>query len=200
MKIHKLKLGPLNTNTYILEKENNCLIIDCPSDDEYEINKIKNITKDKNILGIIYTHNHFDHIGGGYKFKIPQFMHKKDIESIKNQIELGKYFNYPKIFLPNVKTLEKIPQEIKGIFNFKIIETPGHTKGGICILFEKEKIIFTGDTLFKGTWGRTDFDGNENDMKKSLQKILRLNPKIIVYPGHGHNSMINNEKNLLEKL
>lgn len=200
MKIHKLKLGILRTNCYILERNNNCLIIDCPSDKNEDLNKINQVCKDKNLLGILYTHNHFDHIAGGHRFNIPQFMQENDIATLKNQINLAENHNVENLILPNVKSFDEVPKEILAIFKFEILETPGHTNGGVCILFRNEKICFTGDTLFKGIIGRTDLGGSIKEIKQSLRNILKLNPKIRIYPGHGYESTIGEEKSILRKI
>jgi len=194
MKIHTLVLGPLATNTYIIEKDNCCILIDCPSDKEEDIKKIEKICQDKEVFGIIYTHNHFDHISGGYKFKYNQYMHKKDIETLEKQIDFAKTFLNTSITLPKVKKLEKIKKKVLNVFGFRIIETPGHTKGSICILFEDEKILFAGDTLFKESFGRYDLeDGNFFELRQSLNLLLELDPYTKVYPSHGKTTKIYDE-------
>ena len=82
---------------------------------------------------------------------------------------------------------------------FEIIETPGHTKGGICIYFEKQKVLFSGDTIFKGTYGRTDLPSSSyQDMKNSIKKLMKLPDDINIYPGHGILTNIKDEKKLYE--
>ena len=85
-----------------------------------------------------------------------------------------------------------------GELEFKIILTPGHTKGGICIYNEKERLIFTGDTLFSGSWGRTDLpSGNFEEIMKSINdRLMSLPDETIVYPGHGKTTMIQDEKDI----
>ena len=107
---------------------------------------------------------------------------------------------YPKLTLPTIQSIKEIPPEIRTIFKFEIIETPGHTKGGICILFKKEKICFTGDTLFKKTYGRTDLDGSLDEMKNSLRTLFRLRSDTVIFPGHGYQSTIGEERSNLYKI
>ena len=84
-------------------------------------------------------------------------------------------------------------------FKFNIIHTPGHTPSSICFYFKQEKIIFTGDTLFKRGIGRYDFSySSKKDLKKSLKKLLKLPEDTVVYPGHGENTTIKDEKDILK--
>jgi len=83
-----------------------------------------------------------------------------------------------------------------GTIHFKVLHTPGHTKGGVCLLFEH--FIFTGDTLFQGTYGRTDVGGNKEDMRTSLQMLAQLDETLVVYPGHGRSTTIANEKSWIK--
>jgi glyoxylase-like metal-dependent hydrolase (beta-lactamase superfamily II) len=86
-------------------------------------------------------------------------------------------------------------QEIKLSFaTFKVLHTPGHTKGSICLLFDG--FLITGDTLFAGTVGRTDLDGGSSEeMFVSLSKLKKLNPSLVIYPGHGIETTLANELN-----
>ena len=163
MKIDKVVVGPLETNCYILNINNKCLVID-PGD---EYNKIKKIIADNEVIGVIVTHHHFDHVGA------------------------LKYFD--KSLLLDKNNLEEKEYNIFG-FNFEIIYTPGHKEDSITIYFKKENIMFTGDFIFKGTIGRMDLPGgNYKDMLKSLNKIKNYSMNITIYPGHGATTMLCNE-------
>lgn len=126
--------------------------------------KIKKKVGSKNILGAIVTHHHFDHVGALDSFE--------DIYDVNNLKE-------------GINTL--------GPFNFETIYTPGHTDDSICIYFKEENIMFTGDFLFKDGIGRVDLGGNIIDMQNSLVKINTYNEKIIIYPGHGDQSILGYE-------
>lgn len=168
MKVERVVTGYLHENCYILAKGNNCLIVD-PGDDYY---LIKEKIKDKNIVGILLTHNHFDHIGA--------------VEDIKKEYNIEVY---------SYKNLNEGKNNI-GNFSFEVIYTPGHTSDSICFYFYEDKIIFTGDFLFKESIGRWDLEtGNYNDMEKSIKKIKKYNDDIVIYPGHGEESTIFYEKN-----
>ncbi len=198
--IFSYSLGELATNCYIVAGGKNCIIIDPADSPEFIAEEIQR----KNLLpkAIVATHGHFDHILGvaGIQliFQIPFLINRKDGFLITNaQNSAQKWLNRkieepnPKIdkFLEN-KDKIKIGDEI-----LEVIETPGHTPGSICLYNKKNKIIFTGDLLFKNGVGRTDFSyGDENLLKKSLKKIFKLPPDTIIYPGHGPLTKIKDEK------
>lgn len=155
MLINRIIVGVLETNCYILSIGNKCLVID-PGD---EYNKLKEVIGSKEILGVIITHHHFDHVG------------------------VLKYFD--KTLILDKYNLEEKEYNIDN-FKFEVIYTPGHKEDCITIYFRKERIMFTGDFIFKDSIGRTDLPGgNMVDMLNSLNKIGRYDKDIIIYPGHG---------------
>ena len=161
MNIIKIPVGLLNANCYILEKGNKLLIID--PGDEYE--KIKENINGKEILKILITHHHEDHIGA------------------------LKYFDQDLILAPQEKTYNIGP------FTFEVIQTKGHTQDSVTYYFPHENVMFTGDFLFKETIGRTDMEtGSMEDMKKSLNKIKKYQNNIKIYPGHGPSTTLKQEK------
>ena len=163
MKIDKVVVGTLDTNCYILSLNNKCIIID-PGD---EYSKIKQVIDDKEIVGVIITHYHFDHIGALNYFDGNLVLDKSNLEEKEYNIDC---------------------------FNFEVIYTPGHKEDAITIYFRKEKIMFTGDFIFKNAIGRTDLPGgNYKDMLKSLDKIKNYSMNITIYPGHGDITMLCNE-------
>ena len=162
MIIKRIKVGYLETNCYILIKENNALIID--PGDEYE--KIKNQIENLNVLAILITHHHFDHVGALEYFKNTKII---DCKSEKKQY--------------NIKN-----------FKFEIIETKGHTNDSISFYFKEENIMFVGDFVFKESIGRTDLEtGNNEEMKKSIKKIKTFPEETTLYPGHGEETTLKNE-------
>ena len=162
MKIDRVVVGELETNCYILSIDSDVLIID--PGDEYE--KIIDKVYGKNILGILITHSHFDHVGA------------------------LKHFNN---VVYNYYNLSEKSYNI-GKFNFDVITTLGHTMDSICFYFKKENIMFTGDFIFKNAIGRTDLGGDYIEMKKSLNKIRNYDDNIKIYPGHGDSSTLGEEK------
>ena len=163
MQIECIKVGFLETNCYILTKNNKCLIID-PGD---EASKIKEKINGE-IIGILLTHRHFDHVG-----------------AINDLINDRNVTIYDKSNL--IEGLNKI-----GIFDFEVIYNPGHTTDSISFLFDN--IMFTGDFIFKNSIGRTDIGGNNLDMINSLTMIKKYNDNIVIYPGHGDSSILGLEK------
>lgn len=162
MKVDKIVVGNLQENTYIITKNNKAIVID-PGD---EIDKIKPYLKNKEIIKILITHYHFDHIGA------------------------LKYFDENLI----LKTKQEKQYQI-GPFNFEIIFTKGHADDSVTYYFKNEKIMFTGDFLFKETIGRTDLPtGNNSQMIKSLEKIKKYPDNIKIYPGHGEETTLKYEK------
>lgn len=166
MKLNILVVGYLQENCYILEKNNKVLIID-PGD---EFNKINNFIKDKTLVGILITHNHFDHIG-----------------ALKPLMDTYKVKVYDKT------NLEEKDYQIED-FIFEVIYTPGHTKEEITYYFKENNSMFTGDFLFQDGIGRCDLPGgNEEEMLDSLFKMKEYPRDIIIYPGHGEKSILGME-------
>lgn len=167
MIIDRVVVGYLEENCYILEKNNNVLVIDPGA----EYNKIKEKLRNKNVIGILITHRHFDHIGA--------------LNDLLNDYKVHVY--------EDDNTIEK--EYNVNNFTFKVIKTYGHTNDSITFLFYQEKIMFTGDFVFKDTVGRTDFPtGNYEQMLISINKIKEYNDEIIIYPGHGDKTNLGYEK------
>ncbi len=170
MNIKTVVVGALETNCYILESENKCLIID-PGDEADKI--IKNV--DKEVLGIIITHSHFDHVGA--KETLEEYYHVKSYD--RNNLKEGIF-------------------EI-GPFRFEVIYTPGHLFDSITLYFKNEKKMFVGDFIFKHSIGRIDMEGaSPNDMKVSLEHILTFPKDILIYPGHGECTTLGEEESTLQ--
>ncbi len=151
--------GDIITNTYIICDSGEAMIIDPGG----EHNKINQVIEELgvNLKYIVLTHCHADHIGAVPEIKKLHggkiLISRIDNEGIKNpNINLGPYIGMKVPEIDVDETLEENDIIKVGSLEFKIIETPGHTKGGICLYCEKEKLLFSGDTLFAGTHGRTD--------------------------------------------
>lgn len=183
MEVKRLVCGIFQTNTYILEIDNKIIVVDPAC----KVDKLLPYLNGKELLAVLLTHGHFDHIkacDGLYKmFKVPIYIHEADIEMTKNK-GWGRVFGLqavPTISVPLVK-LKETKYKI-GPFNFEVLFTPGHSKGSVCYLFDD--CIFTGDTLFKLACGRSDLEGGDiRELKSSLRMLKTLNPSLIVYPGH----------------
>lgn len=172
MNIKRVIVGKLKENCYILEKNNKCIIID-PGDEVEKI--IGNISL--NVIAILITHSHFDHIGA--------------VEALVSKYNVPVY-KYDNLNEGNI-TIDE--------FVFEVIFTPGHTFDSISFCFKNEQIMFTGDFIFKNSIGRTDLPtGNFEKMQKSISKITRFNDIIRVYPGHGDSTTLGFEKKYNEYL
>ena len=198
VELQRIIVGPLQTNSYVLSKADSCLLIDPGSDAKADVDKIKKAINKKKLIGIIYTHHHFDHIGGGHRFDCPQYMDKEDIDSLEDHVELSKLELGIQTTLPP-KLIPLIDDSPFTPFSFQIIKTPGHTKGGVCLLFDD--FILTGDTLFKQAYGRVDLpEGNIVAMHASLERLHKLPGTVVVYPGHGEATTIQAETKWLKGL
>jgi len=194
MNINVLRVGEIDTNCYIVDdgKSQEALIID-PGDNAEEILEFLNRHQLK-ARSIVNTHGHWDHIGANRELKArtgaPLLIHELD------------EFMYKASNSPPADSHLKENDLIKvGAVIFKVFHTPGHTPGGISLYCEKEKVLFSGDTLFAGTYGRTDLPySSQTDMEKSLKKLLKLPAETKVYPGHGRPTTIGEEQGLLEEL
>jgi glyoxylase-like metal-dependent hydrolase (beta-lactamase superfamily II) len=197
IKIKKIISGVLEENCYVVYDSESlrAAIIDPGEDGEKVIFEIEKDKLKPELL--INTHGHYDHVLSDdqirFEFKIPLAIHKYE-----SQILADAYGNGSGLigFTVNVREPEiflEDNQEVKLSFTtFKVMHTPGHTKGCICLLFDG--FLITGDTLFAGTIGRTDFDGGSyEEMLKSLSKIKKLDPSLVIYPGHGSNTTLANE-------
>jgi glyoxylase-like metal-dependent hydrolase (beta-lactamase superfamily II) len=158
---------------------------------------IKNAIKEAGVEAkfIINTHGHADHIAANKDFKLPVMIHRDDAAFLKNPYKnMSAFFGFW-VTSPYAERLFEDGDQLNiGQLNLKIIHTPGHTPGSICI--KTDSVIFTGDTLFKGGVGRTDLtDSSEKDLLNSIKsKLLVLDNNITIYPGHGPSSTIGEEK------
>lgn len=199
MKIEKLVLWLLHTNCYIIydENTNNAAVIDPAGNCEIIIDKIENLKL--NVKYIILTHAHIDHMIALDELKeysgAKLVMHEKETELYTNgDWNLSDHF---KKECPKSETdiLVKDNDTLKmDSVTFKFIHTPGHTKGGMCILTEDK--LFSGDTLFQMSIGKTDYYGGNmaEEINSIKQKLMVLDDNITVYPGHGDSTTIGFER------
>ncbi len=196
-KIMKLVVGELQENCFILFDENkDAFVVDPGGSSENIIEAI-----DKNSLNIKYillTHGHFDHVGAVAalvkKYKVPVYMSKEDRAFLESPKEVRASSFGMQIEAADVDVFVKEGDEIPfSEGTIKVIETPGHTLGSVCYLFEN--YLFAGDTLFNGSIGRTDFPESDHSlMIESLKKLKKLDDEIYVLSGHGPESQISYEK------
>jgi len=202
MEIEKIVSGPIDNNTYIIFSDNKAAVID-PSFDTIEL--IKKYLQKNNLKleKILLTHSHWDHIAGVKalldEFDLDVYIHILDSQ---NLIRPGSD-NIPLFYkVEGSKPTHFIEDndiiDIGGI-KLKVIHTPGHTRGGVCFYNVNEKILFSGDTLFNGSYGRVDLPtSNASDMVKSLKKLSALPKETQVFPGHGKKTTIQKESWLVK--
>jgi hydroxyacylglutathione hydrolase len=198
LNIKTIITGDLYTNCYIVSDPltNECIIID-PADTAYLISEYI-LQNSLTPTSIIATHGHFDHILAAYElqlaFDIPFMVHKEDVKIVKRMKQSAEYWLKKKIIEkePSIDNELEDGDVIKlGNIEFKVLHTPGHSPGGICIYSEDEKTVFTGDTLFHNTTGRTDLSySSPSDMKKSLEKVKEKFSGYKAYAGHDENFII----------
>ncbi|MFA7257353.1 MAG: MBL fold metallo-hydrolase [Kiritimatiellales bacterium] len=213
MNIKTLSVGPFEVNCAIVWNDQKQTFVIDPGYDAANIEKIlseNNLT----ISAYLLTHGHADHLNAlaelHRKHPAPVVIHTEDYKwAFGPQNQILPYYPVPEkpaaeFLHPEVSNHWKILSEkfqgseknLKtGLYRFQTLETPGHTRGGVCYYFEEEKVIFTGDTLFKGTCGRTDLPGGDGRvLAASLKKLAALPDDVTVYPGHNESTTIGYEK------
>lgn len=207
MEVKIFAVNPLEVNCYVVSDDTKeAVIIDCGCFHPDEWAEIKNyIVKEQlKVVHLLNTHLHFDHIMG-----VPMVYNDLGLAPEANKNDLSIYNNVGKqisMFINmNVDHIEMPPlgRELKdgdtiefGTHSFMVIQTPGHTKGGVCFYCKEENALFTGDTLFQCSIGRTDLEGGcyEDIILSVKERLLVLPPETKVYPGHGPSSSIEFEK------
>ena len=194
-------LGPVETNCYIVfdDEEKKAVIIDPADEADILISGLDELKVSP--CAILLTHGHFDHIQAvpalKEKFHVPVYVHFADEELLKDPAMFG--LSSVKIFLKedDVRLYGGETLTFPGM-SFKVIHTPGHTKGSVSYYLEDPGILFSGDTLFCHSWGRTDFPGgSEKEIFESIRnKLLPLPEETLVLPGHNSETTIKEERRM----
>ncbi len=202
IEVKTFRVGMLGTNAYIItdSASGETALVD-PGCKSRDLTSALDIIGEENIKYILLTHGHFDHIGavGFYaeRYKAQVAISKEDSPFLSdNNLNASSLLPtaqmnpvYADIFLSEGDTLSL------GQTEFKFIRTPGHTLGSGCFVFEDDKVIFTGDTLFFCSMGRTDLPtGDSMQMEKSLQRLSRIKGNFTVYPGHDRSTTLDFER------
>ncbi len=186
MKIERIVCGAYAENAYCIDGE---LLID-PGDDLPTLARLAG-----GIKAILLTHGHFDHMLAAEELQkrtgVPVYVHPLDAPMLSDA-SLSAYN-------PEVSSLPQ-PGHIactaypESLFGFRVLHTPGHTPGSVCLYHEGEKVLFSGDTLFRAGFGRTDLAGGSmHQLLSSLRTLLALPRDVRVYPGHGESTTIDEE-------
>lgn len=197
MQIQHLVLGMFGTNCYIVSGNcpGKCILID-PAD---RADKIMESMKKNNLIpeAVLLTHGHYDHFLAVPDLQkmwpdLPVYCHPKDCPVEKEEYDMGRMF-------PTVSALDNVKPISAGVllkeagFEIRVMETPGHTPGSVTFFIEDA--MFTGDTLFCGSIGRTDFAGGSvQQMAASLRRLAKIPDNYYVYPGHESTTTLNAEK------
>ena len=207
LEIECLKVGLIATNCYLVRQSGSGFyaVID-PGDDASSIIDSLGLHP----THIILTHSHFDHIGALWTLheKYPSAViaagSEEDFsqESIVRMARGTLGFFYAATGL--AKCGSKVPEPTlllkdgDRIGPFEVLHTPGHTKGSICLYSRENKVLFSGDTLFRHSYGRTDLGGSETQIMESLRRLLQLEGDTTVYPGHDEPTLISDEKSFFK--
>jgi glyoxylase-like metal-dependent hydrolase (beta-lactamase superfamily II) len=186
MNIKTLILGPLQVNCYILWETEQCLVIDPGFEPERVMKTCDELGL--KIQAILLTHGHFDHVGGVKKIAektgCQVFLHPDEL-SLPPFITSGKLYYTDTYAEGDEITLADM--------TFTVLHTPGHTPGAVCLHFGDH--LFTGDTLFAGSCGRTDLPGGSfATIKASLKRLASLPGNASIYPGHGEETTLETER------
>ena len=188
LKIHTLPLGDYQTNTYILLEEggSDCVIVDAG----YNPRTILEVLEKLGLTAraILLTHGHFDHVGAvrtlAAELECPVYIHEAEL-ALPPMITAG-----PLYYTHNYGEGDKL--NLAGL-ELTVLHTPGHTPGSVCLLCQDH--MFSGDTLFQGSCGRTDLPGGDwETIQTSLRRLAKLEGEYAVHPGHGGNTALSVEK------
>ena len=186
-----IQTGAYAVNTSIISNGGKALIVDPGADAQYIIDQLAK--KGLEPSAILLTHAHFDHIGAipALQQKFPGlalYVHPADLMILSHPINQMPP-EYPAIGIPHDI------RDCRELKEMEVIETPGHTPGGVCYHFREDKLLISGDTLFAGSVGRTDLPlGDSKTLMRSLEKLKALPDDTLVIPGHGYHTTIGTEK------
>lgn len=203
MKIACLQFNPIEENTYIVWDDTlEAVIIDAGNSNARENAALDNFIAEHKLRPVLAanTHGHFDHtLGVAYikeRYKIPFALSSKDQFLLDDAATSGNIFGVPVSTMPKIDIdLDKTPELHFGHTTLQVIPTPGHTPGQVALFEPKSQALFTGDTLFRESIGRTDLPGGDYSwiMRSILDHLVPLGDDVHVYPGHGPETTIGHE-------
>lgn len=206
MKIEKYVIGALETNCYIVMNEENheMLLVDPGDSPDHFVEHLKVLEqKGYKLKAILLTHGHFDHMKGVERivglYQVPVYALEEELNMLEDpSLNLSEEFFGNGISVEGTIGLSDHQKLTLIGYEFQVIATPGHTSGGCCYYVEEEEVLFSGDTLFARSIGRTDFvTGDMMAIMRSLKGRLALLPDdTMVYPGHMQLTSIGEEKRL----
>jgi len=204
MKIQKFTFNPIAENTYLLYDESDrCIIVDAGCYTRGEQEELADFINKNGLIPekIINTHGHFDHLLGNSfcrnKYHIPFYIHKDDVDMVNGADSMAGFFG---VSLEPVNPPDGILKEgdkiALGKSFLEVIHLPGHSPGGVAFYNKEQGFMLSGDSLFKGAIGRTDFPGGNGDelIDAIKEKIMILPEETIIYTGHGPDTTVKIEK------
>ncbi len=200
LKINHYVVGPVQTNCYfaINEETNELLVIDPGASAKQLAERIRQ--EGCTPVAILLTHGHFDHATGAeelaQEFDIPIYIYEDDKATLEDP-EMNVSYMMGRELVFHADKFLKDEQEIDlAGFHIRVLHTPGHTPGGCCYYFPYEDVVFTGDSLFCGSIGRTDFKGGSSSqlVRAVKDKLMKLPDRTMVYPGHNDITSIEHER------
>lgn len=193
--IEKIVTGALLTNTYIISSGNQCVIVDPGLGFARAAEEIK---AKYDVVAILLTHGHVDHIDGIRYFNCPIYIHEAEVPFLyDDRLSLYSMMKQTTPYKPGSLEIRPVQDRDKLAligYEFIVLHTPGHTKGSVCYYYSHK--LLSGDTLFNGSAGRTDFPtGDRMSLRKSLSAIVAFcDDHVDVYPGHDEKTNIKNER------
>jgi len=206
MTVYTLPINPFEENTYItVLGDGTCFVVDCGAYDQEDCRQVLEFLQSHHLTPVAHllTHGHLDHCFGAAAlhdaYGLIPYIHPDDRNLYENIALQCRVFGLPAPaqLLNECNTFSSAEQLPTLLQHCRIIPTPGHTPGGVCYYFEEqgEKILFSGDSLFMGSIGRTDLrGGNAQQLLDSLKQLTFLDDSTIVYPGHGPHTTMGQEK------
>lgn len=198
MRVTNYPLGPIETNSYILDNGKEALSIDVGGDPTPILNFLKE--NGLTLCAILITHQHFDHLYGVHAIqqalKVPAYVPSGDNVLADTESARGGIWGMPMVPPFTAQDLPAGKVMTIGNFSFSILPTPGHTPGGVSFYFPDAACVFTGDSLFYRSLGRTDFPGGSHEtLILSIQRnLFSLPDETTAYPGHGPSTNIGEER------
>ena len=203
MKVASLQFNPICENTYVVwDDTNECIVVDAGNSDERENARLKEFIDSRGLHPrmAVNTHGHFDHTLGvehlKQRYGIPFALSGKDKFLLDNAAPGSSIFGVKVGAMPSIDLDLDTTDEVRfGHTALKIIPTPGHTPGHVSLYAPQAKAVFTGDTLFRESIGRTDLPGGDYSwiMRSILDRLIPLGDETEVYPGHGESTTIGHE-------
>lgn len=200
MDLQEMTLGQVQTNCYLIgnEKTKEAVVIDPADEGAYIAKRLRSLGYE--LKAILLTHGHFDHITGAEELRsltgAEIYAYEGEKELLADpKLNCSSIAGHTISLIPDKFFKDKDQLELAG-FTFEVLFTPGHTSGSVCFYLKSEGILFSGDTLFQESVGRSDLPtGNGRRLVKSVnERLLPLGEDILVYPGHGEDTTIGYEK------